>query len=173
VTRWLWQSQLVRLGLAAVCLSGALLTGVLITALRVDRVDGGGGSSPLLRVPPAPAPAQGYALDHVLTAVAKDPFHPERRRPGARFQLPAVRAAASARREASQAAEASLRLVGTAVSGNGGGFAMCVWQGGSPKIVRIGERVGDWTLHRILPGAAEFVTSAGGTITVHVTKAGA
>lgn len=173
MTRWLWKSPVVRLGLAAVCLSLTLLGGVLMAALRGDHLDSEGASDPALSVPVAPSPAPRYGLDRVLIAVAKDPFHPERRRPGARFELPAVRTAASARRETSQAAETSLRLVGTAVSGSDGGFAMCSWQGGNPKIVRIGERVGDLTLRRVLPGAAEFITSAGGTITVHVNKAGA
>jgi hypothetical protein len=171
--RWLWQSPRVRIGLAAACLGGALLVGVLREALRVDDVDGEGGSTSLPGMAAAPETSPGYALNRVLAAVDKDPFHPERRRPGMRFQLPVDLAAASMLREASQATEASLRLVGTAVGAEGGGFAMCAWQGGNPRIVRIGERVGDWTLQRVWPGAAEFVTPAGGTITVRVPKAGA
>lgn len=171
--RWLRRSQLVRMGLAAACLAGVLLVAVLREALRVDDVHGIGGSSSLPAMAVAPAPAPRYALDRVLTAVSKDPFHPERRRPGMRFQLPLDLAAASLRRETSQATEADLRLVGTAVAADGGGFVMCAWQGGNPRIVRIGERVGDWTLQRVLPGVAEFVTPAGGTITVRVPKAGA
>jgi len=171
--RWLWRSPLVRLGLAAACLSGALLLWVLRDAFRVDDVNWESESTSVSVMTAAPAPSPGYSLNRVLAAIDKDPFHPERRRPGARFQLPVDLAAASARREASQVTEASLRLVGTAVGANGGGFAMCAWEGGNPRIVRIGERVGEWTLQRVWPGAAEFVTPAGGTITVRVPKAGA
>jgi hypothetical protein len=171
--RWLWQSPLVRLGLAAACLAVALLVGALREALRVDDVNGKSGSVSLPGVTAASARSNGYSLDRVLSAVSKDPFHPERRRPAVRFQMPEDLAAASAQREASQATEASLRLVGTAVGADGGGFAMCAWQGGNPRIVRIGERVGEWTLQRVWQGAAEFVTPAGSTITVRVPKAGA
>lgn len=119
-----------------------------------------------------PAPVSGYSLRRVLAAIGKDPFHPERRRPGQRFQLPADAAAAVARGQESRTTEASLHLIGTAVASEGGGFAMCAWQGGSPRIVRVGERVGDWTLRKVTPGAAEFATPAGTTVVVHVPKAG-
>ena len=112
-----------------------------------------------------------YGLDHLLIAVGKDPFHPERRRPGRRFQLPADQAALAARRLEDQTTAASLRLVGTAVNGDGGGFAMCAWQGGTPRIVRVGERVSGWTLVKVTPGAAEF-TTPGGRVVVRVPKAG-
>lgn len=171
--RWLWQSRLVRTALAAACLGAALLVGVLREALRVVVVEGEGGSTSPPGMAAAHPTSPGYALDRVLAAVDKDPFNPQRRRPGMRFQLPVALAAASVRREASHDAEASLRLVGTAVGADGGGFAMCTWQGGNPKIVRIGERIGEWTLQKVWSGAAEFVTPAGGTITVRVPKAGA
>jgi len=117
-------------------------------------------------------PATPYALKRLLGAVTKDPFHPERRRPGARFQPPADLAAAAAHRQDAQATEQSLRVIGTAVAPDGGGFAMCAWAGGSPRIVRVGERVGAWVLRRVSPGAAEFTTSAGQAVVVRVPKAG-
>lgn len=171
--RWFWRAKPIRMGLAAACISGTFLIGAVVKAVRVDYMRGGAESNSLLAMPGSPTPAPGYDLDRVLAAVAQDPFNPERRRPGVRFRLPAQRAAASARREATQAIDTSLRLVGTAVASNGGGFAMCAWQGGNPRIVKVGEKVGDWTLRRVLPGAAEFVTSAGTTITVRVPKLGA
>jgi len=117
------------------------------------------------------ASVPGYGLDRVLAGVGKDPFHPERRRPARRFQMPADQAALAARRLENQATAASLRLIGTAVSGDGRGFAMCAWQGGTPRIVRVGEQVSGWTLLKVTPGAAEFTTPAG-RVVVRVQKAG-
>ncbi len=170
--RRLWRSPLVRSGLAAAGVGAAALVGALRQALRVDDVRAADASSPLLGVPAAPARVPGYALDRVLGAVAKDPFHPERRRPGARFQLPSDAVAVTVRHEGPSAMEGSLRLVGTAVGADGSGFAMCAWQGAPPRIVRIGERIGEWRLQRVSPGAAAFATPAGDTITVRIPKAG-
>jgi hypothetical protein len=172
VTRWLRHSVRVRLAFAAFSSSAALLGWMLWHAVQPDQV-----------APPAPvarsvqvgqdAPAaRGYSLERLLAAVAKDLFHPERRRPGARFRLPADLAAAAAHRQEAEAPERSLRVIGTAVAPDGGGFAMCAWAGGSPRIVRVGERVGAWVLRRVSPGAAEFTTSAGQTIVVRIPKAG-
>jgi hypothetical protein len=171
--RRLWQWPLIRAGLGAACVGAAVLAGAVRQALYVDDVPADGTSSPLRGVPGARARVSGYALDRVLSAVAKDPFHPERRRPGARFRLPARTVAVSARRQGPPAMEGTLRLVGTAVGADGGGFAMCAWQGATPRIVRVGEQIGEWTLQRVSPGAAEFATPGGATITVRVPKAGA
>jgi hypothetical protein len=115
--------------------------------------------------------APSYGLDRLMIALEKDPFHPERRRPARRFQLPQDQATLAARRLEEQTTAVSLRLIGTAVRGDGGGFAMCAWQGGSARIVRIGDHVGTWTLTKVTPGAAEFATP-GGSVVVHVAKAG-
>jgi hypothetical protein len=107
-----------------------------------------------------------YDFARVLGAVAKDPFHPERRRPGQRFQLPNdvadVRPAA---------ATVQVELIGTAVT-PGGGFAMCATSGGPPRIVRVGERLGDWTLNRVTQGAAEFAKPDGAIVVLRIAKAG-
>ena len=168
--RSFWQVHLVRAGLVAAAIGAALLAAALRRALRMEDVSA--DLSPLVQgTAPQPGPSTGYAVDRVLGAVAKDPFHPERRRPGARFRLPVARIA-TPRQERPRPNASELRLVGTAVGAEGGGFAMCAWQGCTPRIVRIGERIGEWTLQSVSPGAAEFVTP-GGPITVRVPKVGA
>lgn len=170
--RWLWHSARVRFALAALSGSAALLGWTLWHALQPDEI---APPAPVVTDAQlgegAPAPAR-YALERVLGAVTKDPFHPERRRPGARFQLPADLAAAAARRPETQATEQSVRVIGTAVAPDGGGFAMCAWAGGSPRIVRVGEHVGAWVLKRVSPGVAEFTTTAGQAVVVRIPKAG-
>lgn len=123
------------------------------------------------RPAPVPSPASGYSFQRVLAAIGKDPFHPERRRPGQRFRLPGDQAALGASRVENQTMATTLRLIGTAVTPDGRGFAMCEVQGGTARIVRIGEQVSGWTLKRVMPGSAEFATPTG-TVVVRVPKAG-
>jgi hypothetical protein len=171
VMHHLWQSRIVRIGLGAVCLGIVLLGSALRGALRVETVKWDVGRTASPGFPIAPGATFGYSLDRVLIAVEKDPFNHGRRRPLTRFQMPSE-ANPAVQLEASRAPE-SLAIVGTAVSADGGGFAMCTWQGGRPKIVRVGEKVGDWTLHRVWQGAAEFVKPGGSTVTVRVSRVGA
>ena len=160
----------VRLAFAALSTALALLGWTLWRALRIDDVrpavaasDAGAGTAP-----DAPA-RESYSSDRVIATVAKDPFHPDRRRPAVRFRLPSDARIAT---PVSAPGAPGVRVVGTAASPGGGGFAMCAWAGGPPRIVRIGERVGDWTLSKVTPGAAEFRAPTGTTVVVRVAKAG-
>jgi hypothetical protein len=172
VIRWLWRPLSVRLGFAACVGCGAVLGLALWRAMRLAAVVAAAPGAGDADAVTDPAPSVAYPLARVLAAVAKDPFHPERRRPGAHFQLPADIAAAAARRQDTQGPAASLRVIGTAVAPDGGGFAMCAWAGGSPRILRVGERAGEWVLRRVTPGAAEFTTPGGQAVVVRVPKAG-
>ncbi len=117
-----------------------------------------------------PARRAVYPIEQVLAAVAKDPFHPERRAPAVAFRLPGEPAPAA--RPAPVETGASLQLVGTAVNPDGGGVAMCQWSGGSPRLVRVGEQIMGLTLARVRPGAAEFTTASGTTVVLRVQRAG-
>jgi hypothetical protein len=162
----------VRIAFAALGAAAALLAWTLWRALRIEDVRPvvavsarDTGSEPDLSV------RETYSVERVLAAVDKDPFHPERRRPALRYHLPGD--GGGGRSIAAQPAP-GVRVVGTAVAagGGGGGFAMCAWAGGSPRIVRVGERVGDWTLSKVTPGAAEFTAPTGATVIVRIAKAG-
>jgi hypothetical protein len=109
-----------------------------------------------------------YDLARLLVAVEKDPFQVDRRRPGQRF-----RAATDLANAPTPARDTtpSVELVGTAVSADGG-FAVCAVSGAPPRIVRVGQRVGDWTLSRVTKGAAEFATPNGGSVVIRIAKAG-
>ena len=102
-------------------------------------------------------------------AVGKDPFHPERRRPAVRFQLPGEGAPAP---EDAPQAPAPFRLIGTATMPEGRGFAMCQSGADPPRLVRIGESIGDLTLKAVQPGRAVFLTARGKRYEVQVPKAG-
>ncbi len=160
----------VRLAVAALSTALALLGWSLWRALRIDDVRPAVAASDVTAgTALGVSLGEGYSTDRVLASVAKDPFHPDRRRPAVRFRLPSD--ARIATRVAAPHTP-GVRVVGTAASPGGGGFAMCAWAGGTPRIVRIGERVGDWTLSKVTPGAAEFRAPTGTTVVVRVAKAG-
>jgi hypothetical protein len=168
---WLVRARAVRVS-AAACGVAALL--LAWTLWRVTRVE----PPPAIALPPVdPAAATrppwvaAYGLERVLTAVGKDPFHPARHRPGQRFHAPADQAVLAARHADQQTSANAVRLIGTAAGTNGGGFAMCTWQGNTPRIVRVGEQLGGWTLKKVTPGTAEFATPRG-TVLVRVAKVG-
>jgi hypothetical protein len=104
-----------------------------------------------------------------LTAtVERDPFHPERRRPGQRFRLPGE--ADSAAGPPPPATDIPPTLIGTAVLAKGKGFAMCQRGNEPPTLVHVGDRFGDLRLTAVGQGEAVFLTSAGRTLRVSVPK---
>ena len=62
---------------------------------------------------------------------------------------------------------------GTAVGAEGRSFAMCSLDGSPTQIVRLGDRVGDFTVRAITRGAVEFSTPAGERISVAATSSSA
>jgi hypothetical protein len=102
-------------------------------------------------------------------AVDGDPFHPERRRPQIRYELPASRPEEMP--EASPPPAEQIELIGTVVAAGGRSFAMCQTSAG-PQIVHIGEKFVGHTLKSVTQGSAVFVSPQGKVMNVHVKKAG-
>jgi hypothetical protein len=158
-----------RLALVLFLGSGAVFVATVRRALLLDPLSESSAPSPneaVLSFQARPAIAKAKlasALDH-------DPFHPERRRPAERFRLPGEALAASAGSDS--VAPPAITLIGTAVLPEGRGFAMCRWGAEPPKLVRIGERVGDLTLRQVERGRALFLTTSGKRLEVRVPKAG-
>jgi hypothetical protein len=116
------------------------------------------------------APAAAPNAAQVLEAVDSDPFHPERRRPTERFRLPGE--AISAEVTAPEPAVAPLVLLGTVVLAEGRSFVMCQQGSDQPRIVRIGESLGDYTLRTVQQGRAVFVSRRGEQLELRVPKPG-
>jgi hypothetical protein len=117
-----------------------------------------------------PAPAAEVSASRLTAAVAKDPFHVARRRPGVRFRLPGEALPDGV--PATAEAGGQVQLIGTAVLPQGHGFAMCKWGAEPARLVRVGERVGDLTLRFVGRGRATFVNREGRSMEVRVPKAG-
>jgi hypothetical protein len=159
----------VRMALAALIVASGVAASSLRRALGPESSVAVVAGS--LAIPATPVPGTGTAAGRVLAAVNKDPFHAERRRPAVRFRLPGESAPSDSLTPATGAGNL-FQLIGTAVLPEGRGFAMCQWGTESPKLVRVGERVGDLTLKNVARGRATFVDATGRTREVRVPKAG-
>jgi hypothetical protein len=118
------------------------------------------------------APMGSYRIAPVSEldrAVDRDPFHPERRRPQIRYQLP--RAGPAVDPEAGTPIVEPIELIGTVVSAGGRSFAMCQTSAG-PQIVHIGETLAGFTLKSVGQGSAVFVSPQGKVTHVRVKKIG-
>ncbi len=63
-----------------------------------------------------------------------------------------------------------LKLIGTAVLGNGGGFAMCQAGTATPRVVRLGESLAGYTLSAVDRGRAVFHDGGGKLLELRVRK---
>lgn len=90
----------------------------------------------------------------------RNPFHPERRRPSQRYQLPVE----EPEDRNGTRAPGTLRLTGTILYPGGGGAAI-VKQGGQPsQIVRRGAAIGALTLTSVERGKATFAAPDGSPV---------
>jgi hypothetical protein len=117
-----------------------------------------------------PRPTAGSSSARLANAVQAAPFRPQRKAPTQRFRLPGDSAVAL--KEPSLEPGADFRLIGTAIMAEGRGFAMCQLGAEPPRLVRIGDRIGEMTLRRVGQGRATFADAAGRRIELQVPKAG-
>ena len=107
-------------------------------------------------------------LSELDEAVDLDPFHPERRRPQIRYELPG--SAPVEKAEPARAAD-PVELLGTVIVAGGRSFAMCQSNAGT-QVVHVGEKVAGYTLKSVEQGSAVFVSPEGKTMNVSVKKTG-
>lgn len=108
--------------------------------------------------------------DVVTRAVAADPFRPDRRPPAEPFRMPGEALPSDSVVE-SLAPASAIQLIGTAVS-DGGGFVMCQLGSDPPRLVRVGQSIGGFTLLSVGRGRAAFRDRAGQALDLRVPKAG-
>ena len=100
--------------------------------------------------------------------IAADPFRPDRGPPGTLAWMEDAGTGASEQR----GPELPLLLIGTAVSPNGGGFAMCKVGAEPARVVRLGETYAGYTLSEVAQGRATFRTETGDQVELHVSRMG-
>ena len=133
----------VRAALAVLALSSALFLWTLVRALRANTL-------------PAPATESGTTLQGVSrgairppadiqVAVENDLFSSDRSAPAKPYRMPGENDASE-----KQAAEPQKPVVlGTAVVSDGRNFATLQLGSDSPKLVHVGDKIGEWTVRSI------------------------
>ena len=111
-------------------------------------------AKPVVMVALAP-PREPSPVD-LDVAVDADLFSPDRRAPDEPFRMPGDPAPRMA-----QTSGPTPRVLGTAVAPDGSSFASAQLAGASPRIVRRGDRLGDYTVTSIARGHVVFTASSG------------
>ena len=167
MTRWReWTAGSgMRLALGALVLALMFFAWTTAGALRIDEV--AAAPSTVAIVPGAlDAPATTGSVD-VATAVGIDLFSPERTPPAARYRMPGEPEPAAAAPEPPKPV-----VLGTAIAGDGSSFATCQFESTRLLMVRVGDKVGDYTVKTIARGRVVFSTPAGKTFEVLAPRAG-
>ena len=143
-----------RAAAAAAAISAVFAGWAVLRALEIEALPASADATALgdIQVPARRMPPRV----NVAAAVNADPFSPERQRPAEAYRLPGelVVAAPTARPE-------QLKVLGTVVSTGGSGFAMCQLGSEPPTIVRVGQKIGVYTLKRVARGSATFASPSG------------
>ena len=102
-------------------------------------------------------------------AIVNDLFAQDRAEPNSRYRLPGEEVATAA----APAPPPVLPVVlGTAAMGEGRGFATCQLGEGRPVIVRVGDKLGEYTVKSIERGRVAFTTAAGKALEISALKTG-
>lgn len=117
-----------------------------------------------------PRPASDVPAARLVRAVEKAPFRAGRTAPTERFRLPGE--ASIVAKVPSDQPSGPFQLIGTAVIAGGRGFAMCQQGGEPPRLVRIGERIGELKLEHVTQGRAIFADASGRRTELRVPKVG-
>jgi hypothetical protein len=134
-----------------------------------------GEPRPAAAMPEVVARAAAGSDAQILSAVARDPFRPDRRRPPGRYRLPGQEPPPEAPPErydyTPPPAAPLFGLLGTVVLPGGRGLAALSGQGGVSRIVRVGETMDGFRVVRVTSGAATLTD--GDTTIVLTTQGGA
>jgi hypothetical protein len=163
----LLKTPAIRAALAALTIAVVILVWTVVRATR---------PAPLPRVTPmaiAQLDAGAYRAARpfvdINAAVDNDVFSPDRTPPSGSYRLPG-----EAGPDDKAVVEVQRPMVlGTAVATDGRNFATVELGDSGPKLVRVGDRIGDWFVRAIERGKVAFVTSSGVRADLGVATTGA
>lgn len=114
---------------------------------------------PVFSAQEAMRPPRRFEFMSVASVVDGNVFAPERTAPLHRYRLAGGYEEAFATFEPEPIEQPVVH--GTVVGANGRSFAMCALNGAPTVIVRVGDRLGDFTVRSIARGVVEFSTTSG------------
>lgn len=160
-----------RASLAATCLAAALwaFAAALVRAVLVEPLPEASRHRPGSLTEVEVHRRDSLPVQVIARAVSRDLFRADRRPPATRFRMPGEDAPGV---EKPSAESGELKLIGTAVLGNGGGFAMCQAGVAAPRVVRVGESLAGYTLSAVDRGRAVFRDGGGKRLELRVSKSG-
>lgn len=145
--------------------AAALATWTLLRAVGIADVPD--AAPPALVAEGALALRAGATPVNVRAAVERDLFAPDRSAPAQRYRLPGEDEPVDPAGE-----PATPVVLGTALSGPGRSFATCQLGDDRPIIVRVGDKIGEYTVRTIERGRVVFTTANGLRLEVLALKSG-
>jgi hypothetical protein len=151
------------LALTAAAVAALLALWALGRALDVDDQPAAVAAA---RLPALPEPAARPSRIGVRAIVSHDPFAPDRAAPAERYLLAGDEEYA-ADSPADTMPDVRPQVLGTVVATTPGrSFAICQLAGAPPATVRVGQRIGGYTVQAIARGRVTFATPAGGRLVI-------
>ena len=160
------QAPWIRTAIATLVVTFVLLVVSLVRAIRITPVEAATNTatSELARITTTP-PAPDIDLDAVG---ANGIFQPDRNPMPYRYRMPGE----PAPNDAGAPAPILPVVLGTVLSTDGAHFATCQMPGGRPTVVRVGDKLGEYTVIAIDRDKVAFKNAAGKTIEITVTRPG-
>jgi hypothetical protein len=141
--------------IGALAISAIVALWTLVHAIRIEQVPE--GPAPQFSVGGAlTAPAQSPSIS-VAAAVDADPFAPDRNAPETRYRAPSE----ESEETAAKSAPVEPVVLGTGASDPAHGFATVQLGDGPASIVRVGDKIGEYTVKSIERGHVVFTTPSG------------
>jgi type IV pilus biogenesis protein PilP len=160
------QAPFIRAGIVSLAIAAVLAIASLVRAIRITPVEASERttSAELARVT-TPAPAPQIDLDAVG---ANGIFQPDRTALPYRYRMPGE----PAPNDAGAPEPMKPVVLGTVLATDGSHFATCQLPGGRPTVVRVGDKLGEYTVTAIAKNQVTFRNAAGRIIEITATRPG-
>jgi type IV pilus biogenesis protein PilP len=160
------QAPLIRTAIVVAILAGILMITSLVRALRITPVEAAESTSSaeFARVT-MPPPAPEIDLEAVG---ANGIFQPDRTALPYRYRMPGE----SAPDDAAAPEPIKPVVLGTVVATDGSHFATCQLPGGRPTVMRVGDKLGEYTVTAIEKNKVTFRNAAGRILEITATRPG-
>ena len=162
LNREMMRDRFFRFSIVTLAAALIVLAVAVVGAVRVQSVE---AAPPPVTIPDSALRfADSGAAADLAAAAANDLFADDRQAPAKRYRLPG-----EANETPRQPAPRPV-VLGTALSDDGGSFAICQLVGGQSTVVRAGARIGEFMVVSITRGRVVFRSADGERFTIDASK---